>query len=72
MELEGVVQNGVIVPDARVLAEGTRVRIEPLADEQLAKQELASIMPSGPKLLQLAAKNPPLPEWFDEEEEAPF
>ena len=28
MELEGVVQNGVIVPaDATVLAEGTRVRI---------------------------------------------
>ena len=31
MELEGVVHNGVIVPDdARVLAEGTRVRIEPV------------------------------------------
>ena len=29
MELEGVVQNGVIVPDdAQALAEGTRVRIE--------------------------------------------
>jgi hypothetical protein len=31
MELEGVVHNGVIVPDdSRVLAEGTRVRIEPV------------------------------------------
>lgn len=31
MELEGVVHNGVIVPDdAGVLAEGTRVRIEPV------------------------------------------
>jgi hypothetical protein len=31
MELEGVVHNGVIVPDdARALAEGTRVRIEPV------------------------------------------
>jgi len=36
MVLEGVVQNGVIVPDdTRALAEGTRVRIEPL---QVAKQ----------------------------------
>jgi hypothetical protein len=31
MELEGVVQNGVIVPDdAQALPEGTRVRIEPV------------------------------------------
>ncbi|HEY2909473.1 MAG TPA: hypothetical protein VGI99_04465 [Gemmataceae bacterium] len=31
MELEGVVQNGVVVPDDRqALAEGTRVRIEPV------------------------------------------
>ena len=31
MELEGVVHNGVIVPDdARALTEGTRVRIEPV------------------------------------------
>jgi hypothetical protein len=31
MELEGVVHNGVIVPDdATVLAEGTRVRISPV------------------------------------------
>lgn len=31
MELEGVVHNGVIVPDdAQALTEGTRVRIEPV------------------------------------------
>jgi len=31
MELEGVVQSGVIVPDdAEALSEGTRVRIEPV------------------------------------------
>jgi hypothetical protein len=31
MELEGVVHNGVIVPDdAQALSEGTRVRIEPV------------------------------------------
>jgi hypothetical protein len=31
MEVEGVVQNGVVVPDdAQALAEGTRVRIEPV------------------------------------------
>ena len=31
MELEGVVHNGVIVPDnVEALAEGTRVRIEPV------------------------------------------
>ncbi len=34
MELHGVVQNGVIVPDDHhALAEGTRVRIEPLKVE---------------------------------------
>lgn len=34
MELEGVVHNGVIVPDdAAVLPEGTRVRISPVAEE---------------------------------------
>jgi hypothetical protein len=36
MELEGVVHNGVIVPDdAQALSEGTRVRIVPL---KVAKQ----------------------------------
>jgi hypothetical protein len=34
MELEGVVQNGVIVPDdASTLPEGTRVRISPVPQE---------------------------------------
>ena len=32
MKLEGVVHNGVIVPDdSQVLSEGTRVRIEPVS-----------------------------------------
>lgn len=36
MELEGVVHDGVIVPDdAAALVEGTRVRISPLAPELL-------------------------------------
>ena len=35
MELEGVVHNGVVVPDdATALAEGTRVRISPAPQEQ--------------------------------------
>ena len=35
MQLEGVVQNGVIVPDdAKALPEGTRVRIEPVQNGQ--------------------------------------
>jgi len=35
MELEGMVHNGVIVPDdATVLPEGTRVRITPVALEE--------------------------------------
>ena len=35
MELEGVVHNGVIVPDdARALAEGMRVRISPVPEEK--------------------------------------
>jgi hypothetical protein len=41
-------------------------------EEELAKQELARISPSAEKLLELAAKNPPLPKWFDEEEPPPF
>ena len=42
MELEGVVHNGVIVPDdAQALTEGTRVRIEPVtADKQTTFGEL--------------------------------
>jgi len=35
MELEGVVHNGVIVPDdTMALAEGTRVRISPASQEE--------------------------------------
>ena len=35
MKLEGVVHNGVIVPDDfQVLSEGTRVRIEPVNSEK--------------------------------------
>jgi hypothetical protein len=40
--------------------------------EELAKQELAQTVLSKARLRELAKKNPPLPEWFDEEEEAPF
>ena len=37
MKLEGVVHNGVIVPDdSLVLSEGTRVRIEPVNAEKKA------------------------------------
>jgi len=37
MKLEGVVHNGVIVPDdSQVLSEGTRVRIEPVNAEKKA------------------------------------
>lgn len=37
MALEGVVHNGVIVPDdAQALSEGTRVRIEPVTDDKQA------------------------------------
>jgi len=44
----------------------------PIDDETLARRELARIMPSGARLLELAARNPPFPAWFDEEEDAPF
>jgi hypothetical protein len=46
-------------------------RVMPI-DEELAQKELALLMPSGPKLLELAKKNPPFPGWFDDEEDAPF
>ena len=41
-------------------------------EDELARQELARINPSKEKLRALAAKNPPLPKWFDEEEPPPF
>ena len=54
MELEGVVHNGVIVPDdAQALAEGTRVRIEPVKDEKPAT--------FGERFGDLVIDNPDLP-----------
>jgi len=42
MELEGVVHNGVIVPDdATVLPEGTRVRISPAPAEKTFGERFA-------------------------------
>lgn len=44
-----------------------------LADEEeLAKQELARIMPSKEELRKIAAKSGPLPKWLDEDEAPPF
>jgi hypothetical protein len=48
-------------------------QIDPIDEkEEAAKKELARTMPSKERLRELAKKNPPLPKWFDEEEEAPF
>jgi hypothetical protein len=41
-------------------------------EDEKARQELARISLSNAQLLELAKRNPPLPKWFDEEEEAPF
>lgn len=41
-------------------------------EEELAKKEIEQKTLSKARLRDLAKKNPPLPEWFDEEEEAPF
>lgn len=54
MELEGVVHNGVIVPDGTmVLAEGTRVRISPAAPEMSP--------PFGERFAQFKGAVPDLP-----------
>lgn len=54
MELEGVVHNGVNVPDdAQALAEGTRVRIEPV--------KVGSQTTFGQLFGDLAADSPDLP-----------
>jgi hypothetical protein len=45
---------------------------EPLDEEGLARQELASVTPSNEELLKIAAKCGPLPKWLDEEEPPPF
>ncbi len=55
MELEGVVHNGVIVPDdATALAEGTRVRITPAP--------LEKPRPFGERFAQFKGAVPGLPE----------
>ncbi len=55
MELEGVVHNGVIVPDdATALAEGTRVRITPVP--------LEKPRPFGERFAQFKGTVPGLPE----------
>jgi hypothetical protein len=41
-------------------------------EEERAQQELARKSLTNAELRELAKKNPPLPKWFDEEEEAPF
>ena len=54
MELEGVVHNGVIVPDdATALPEGTRVRISPAPQEKP--------MPFGERFAQFKGAVPGLP-----------
>lgn len=53
MALEGVVHNGVIVPDdAQALTEGTRVRIEPLTIHQPATfdQHFGDLVVDSPDL----------------------
>ncbi len=61
MELEGVVHDGVIVPDdATALAEGTRVRIEPVkVGEQLTfGQRFGDLIIDSPDLpIDLAAQH---------------
>ena len=55
MELEGVVHNGVIVPDdATALPEGTRVRISPATEEKPK--------PFGERFAQFKGAIPGLPE----------
>lgn len=57
-------------PPAEVVNEHVDSRA--VDEDELARQELARINPSKEKLRALAAKNPPLPKWFDEEEPPPF
>lgn len=59
MELEGVVQNGVIVPDGEcTLPEGSRVRIEPVQNSNPNKMDPSTL---GERLRQLAKKYEGLP-----------
>ena len=41
-------------------------------EEELAKQELARIMPSKEELHEFVVKSGPLPKWLDEDEGPPF
>jgi hypothetical protein len=62
MELEGVVHNGVIVPDdATALAEGTRVRITPAP--------LEKPKPFGERFAQFKGAVPGLPEDLAEQQD---
>ena len=62
MELEGVVHNGVIVPDdATALAEGTRVRITPAP--------LEKPRPFGERFAQFKGAVPELPEDLAEQQD---
>lgn len=55
MELEGVVHNGVIVPDdATAFPEGTRVRISPASPEE--------VRPFGARFAEFKGSAPDLPD----------
>lgn len=47
-------------------------KAEPPDEEEIAKQELARVMPSKEELHNFAAKCGPLPKWLDEDESPPF
>ncbi len=62
MELEGVVHNGVIVPDdATALAEGTRVRIAPVQAEKA--------QPFGQRFAKFKGAAAGLPPYLSEQHE---
>jgi hypothetical protein len=62
MEIEGIVHNGVIVPDeAMALCEGTRVRITPVSAEESE--------PFGKRYAQFKGAIPGLPEDLAEQHE---
>jgi hypothetical protein len=66
-------QDSTIVPPsapANGVAEAPKA--EPVDEEELAKQELARIMPSKEELRKFAVKCGPLPKWLDEDEPPPF
>lgn len=62
MKLEGVVHNGVIIPDdASALAEGTRVRISPLANDGPKPSTEDQPQPFGQRFAQFKGAAPALP-----------